>query len=133
MKKKPIIHTLYIEDALDEHNRRYMKENMECEFDDYKVIHKATSITEDGGTTEVYIEKLKSMIRSADVITFDFGGFRMMAQYGARWSIVDYWNRFFIKLIENHPSKDWRCTSALRTFEEEDREMLEGLGVHFVW
>lgn len=133
MKKKPVIHTLYIEDTLDIQNRKHIKCHMECEFDDHKVIHVSTSIIEDGGTTEVYIEKLKSMIRTADVITFDFGGFMQMAVFGASHQVVDYWNRFFVKLIENHPSKDWRCTSCLRTFEHEDREMLEGLGVHFVW
>lgn len=133
MKKKPILHTLYIEDTKDELIQRLQKEWIEEEFDDHKVIHKTTSILEEGGTALVYIEKLKSMIQEADVITFDYGGFQQMANWGGGYSIVDYWNRFFLQQIEDHPNKDWRCVSALNTFEDDDKVRLEELGVKFRW
>lgn len=134
MKKKPVLHTLYIEDTEDKQIQKLQKEWMETEFEDnYRIIHKTTSIMSDGGTTAAYLEKLKRMIQEADVITFDYGGFQQMASWGAGYSIVDYWNRFFVQQISDHPNKDWRCVSNLETFEDDDRKLLEELGVKFRW
>lgn len=133
MGKKKVLYTLYIEDMKDDLSQKYIKSDMIDEFDEYKVIHKTTCIMDDGGTTKLYIEKLKDMIQGADVITFDYGGFQQMAFCGGGYSIVDWWNRFFLKQIEDNSGKDWRCISGLNTFEDEDKERLEKLGVKFRW
>lgn len=133
MIKKKTLRTLYIQDMKDDIIKRMIKEDLTEEFHKYKVVHKTTCIMDDGGTSKLYIEKLKNLIQRSDVIVFDYGGLYQMAVFGGGMCIVDYWNRFFIKQIEEHPSKNWRCFSALNTFDYDEKENLEKLGVQFKW
>jgi len=70
-------------------------------------------------------EDIEKAVKKHDVIYFDYGGLYSTG------GLIDFWNREFTKLIENHPSKRWHCFSLIDTFEYEDKKRLEELGVVF--
>lgn len=131
--KKRIVKTLYIEDMEDVVSQHHIKDWLQGDLGvkEVKLDHTNVVIAEEGGTSQAFISRLKSLIRSADIIVFDFGGFQQMGTMGGGYSLVDYWNRFFMEQIRENPSKDWRCVSCLQTFEDEDKEKLKALGVYF--
>lgn len=77
------------------------------------------------------VKDLEDMIASSDAILFDYGGVSMPWSGGSH--IIDHWNRFFIKVIEEFPSKYWFCISGLDIFEPDDKDHLKELGVVFYW
>ncbi len=79
------------------------------------------------------ILEIPNWVLGADVVLFDYGGFDVMGQNNYR--LIDYYSRFFIKLIEENPSKEWWCTSALpkNCFAPNEIEQLQKIGVNFVW
>lgn len=116
---------IYIEDGKDEGLRAALKEEAEdlygCkDFEAFSIVD---------GDRKVVCEQIRNAVESADVIYFDYGG--LYALFGAS-PFIEYWNRFFVKLIENYPNKKWFCRSALNTFDDEDKENLKELGVIFV-
>ena len=103
-------------------------DKLECDRDQHIVDYKGSSL--------VILEGLKlsdaeSAIRDSDCIIFDYGGMSQPWMGGDHF--IDRWNRFFIKMIKDYPSKLWLCISALSTFESEDRRELKALGVYFRW
>ena len=75
------------------------------------------------------ISDIESEIRKADIIVFDYGGLYFPG--GGMDKFLDYWNRLFVKWVEDKPSKRWICYSKLETFEDDDIEKLQGIGVLF--
>lgn len=122
---------LYIEDSLHIDKDLFVAVR-ESVCDDYmgkKITAKAISLM--GKTSGKNLEVLKKEIRLADIIVFDYGGLCQAALMGGGAAAIDYWNRFFVKMIESFSSKDWRCISAINTFDEVDKKELEDLGVSF--
>jgi len=116
---------IYIEDGTDEMVRAALKEEAEDLYNCKEF--EAFDITK--GERKVICEQIRNAVESAGVIYFDYGGLMYWGSFGG---LVDYWNRFFVKLIEDHPNKKWFCRSALNTFDDEDKKNLKDLGVNFV-
>lgn len=81
---------------------------------------------------EVLIE-IADIIRNAHTVFFDYGGFDICGSDNYR--LIDYYSRFFMKIIEERPSINWICVSALprNCFDEEDINKLKNIGVKFTW
>lgn len=127
MKKK--VKLLYIEDGkINRAIVEAIKENVQDDYSGMEIKTATLSLVNDITPTH-NIEKLTKAIRNANVIVFDYGG--LGGFMGLSHALVDWWNRFFIKQVESYSNRDWRCISALDTFEAEDRELLESLGVQF--
>ena len=77
--------------------------------------------------------EIPDVIRGAEIVFFDYGGFDVCGR--DNWRIVDQYSRFFMKIIKEHPSIEWHCTSALpkNCFDTEDLSELKELGVKFSW
>lgn len=82
--------------------------------------------------SEVILE-IPDLIRGADVVFFDYGGFDICGS--DNWRLIDYYSRFFTKIIKERPSIEWWCTSALpqNCFDDENIDELKELGVNFAW
>ena len=118
---------IYIEDGLDFCIRHLLQEEAKevwgCdEFESVSIIH---------GDRLTICERITSLIETADVVYFDYGGLTSGVCFHGIGDFIDYWNRFFINQIEEHPNKKWFCVSAVNTFREEDRKQLEAVGVEF--
>jgi len=125
-----IKYMVYIEDSVVD--KRVVESMVETVQDDYpkdKIEVKTISLCCEKDFTTPIHEKVKNAVESSDIIVFDYGGLCGVGLSG----LVDYYNRFFMELVREHPNKDWRCISALDTFEQPDREELESLGVNFRW
>lgn len=88
---------------------------------------------QNGKSHSINIIDIPNIIRGANVVFFDYGGFDVCGQDNYR--LIDHYSRFFIKLIMETPSIEWWCTSALpkNYFDEEEIEELKKLGVKFAW
>lgn len=72
---------------------------------------------------------IEYLVEKADIILFDYGAYMARLQFGC----INYWNRLFIKMIENYSNKKWYCISMLNTFENDEKERLEReYGVEFI-
>lgn len=121
---------VYIEDSVvDKAEVESMVETVQDDYPNDKIVVKTISLCCEEDYTVPTHEKVKNAVESADIIVFDYGG---LCGVGLT-DFVDCYNRFFMALIKEHPNKDWRCISALNTFEQPDREELESLGVNFRW
>jgi hypothetical protein len=85
----------------------------------------------DKGGLEAFCDHIAGRMAGADAILFDYGGMSMPGGGGDH--LIDYWNRFFLKMIEDLPGKPWFCVSSLDVFEPEDKDHLKELGVRFYW
>ncbi len=135
MKKQKIIKLLYIEDSIV---KKAMFDSIKCDVEDDYPKHalKSKAMSLMGNTSGEQLEKLAKAVRWADVVVFDYGGLCMSARYGFKpggYAAIDYWNRLFINWIRETPSKDWRCISAVDTYDYRERKELEQLGVNFRW
>ena len=70
-------------------------------------------------------------VEKADIVVIDYGGMSIFS-CGAH-GLIDHWNRFFIKLIEEHPNQNWFIASNVDMYDPEDRKKLEEIGVKFKW
>ena len=88
---------------------------------------------QNGKPHSINILELPGIIRGADVVLFDYGGFDVCGQDNYR--LIDHYSRFFLKVIEDNPSKEWWCVSALpkNCFDDDELDRLEELGVDFAW
>lgn len=77
------------------------------------------------------VQQLEDLIAGSDAIIFDYGGLSMSG--GSYEHMIDHWNRFFIRKIEEFPSKRWFCVSAIKMFCPEEDDHLKELGVTFRW
>lgn len=121
---------MYIEDSIVD--KKVLNSTVETINDDYpneKLKIQTVSLCCEKNHNIPLVEKITTAIELADIVVFDYGGLQAIGLTG----LVDHWNRFFIKMITEHCGKDWRCFSALQTFEQPDREELEELGVKFEW
>lgn len=126
-KKKPKI--LNIEDSKPtKFHVDAIVENISDEYGAGKLSIK-TLILADLGQTKA-VEQIPLEVQRRDIVCFDYGGFYSI--FGSS-GFIDWWNRFFIKLIEDYPNKDWRCYNALDVFDIDERKKLENLGVKFQW
>lgn len=132
MKRCTKIKLLYIEDGIvDKDMFSVLKETIQDNYPNRKINAKAVSLM--GRTCGVGLEELSKAIKLADVVVFDYGGLCKAALMSGGYAAIDYWNRLFISWIRETPSKDWRCISAIDTYEEDERQELEELGVNFQW
>jgi hypothetical protein len=78
------------------------------------------------------IDEIRSLIRGADCVMFDYGGFSMPGQDNSR--LIDFYTREFTKLIKDNPSIDWWCVSNLpaNCFSDDEKEELKGI-CKFYW
>lgn len=129
-KKKQIKYLLYIEDTLiNDSMVNVIVETVQDDYPNTEIKLETISLCCEKDHSVPLIEKITRAAELADIITFDYGGLEALGCYG----LVNSWNRYFIRLIDEHPNKDWRCFSALNTFEQPDRKKLEELGVNFKW
>jgi len=66
----------------------------------------------------------------ADAIYFDYGAAAASVGYSLD-SVIDYWNRFLLNYIKEHPSKEYYCFSLIDHFFEDEGEEMKELGVIF--
>ena len=78
------------------------------------------------------IDEIRSLIRGADCVMFDYGGFSIMGQDNSR--LIDYYTREFTKLIKENTSIQWWCVSNLpaNCFTDDEKEELKGI-CKFYW
>ena len=74
-----------------------------------------------------HIEEVKSKIKNSDTVIFDYGGVSIGCG-----GIIDHWNNFFYKLIEDYSDKYWYCHSHVDTFDSDTQKDLEERGVVFL-
>lgn len=79
------------------------------------------------------VQEIRSLIRGADAVFFDYGGFSLPGcdNHG----LIDFYTREFIKIIRDHPSIEWWCTTGLPgvCFSDEEVDTIKSLGVNMYW
>ncbi|MHC4398021.1 MAG: hypothetical protein ACYS1A_20450 [Planctomycetota bacterium] len=79
------------------------------------------------------VQEIRSVIRGASAVFFDYGGFSLPSSNNH--SLIGFYTREFIKIIRDHPSIEWWCTSALPNvcFSDEEKNTIKSLGVNIYW
>jgi len=79
------------------------------------------------------VQEIRSVIRDAAAVFFDYGGFSLPSS--DNHGLIDFYTREFIKIIQDHPSIEWWCTSALPNvcFSDEEKDTIKSLGVNIYW
>ncbi len=126
--KKRTKKLLYIEDS--NINKMVLEATIELLEEEYNCKIKTTKIELYKVGQKWAVENLPGEVERSDIIVFDYGGYYSIFGSGG---FIDWWNRFFISLIKNNSSKDWKCHNALDVFDTDDRSDLENLGVKFKW
>ncbi|GAF92760.1 unnamed protein product, partial [marine sediment metagenome] len=109
----------------------YIADTRTNEFDIEKrnAIEWATGqLAEDAKYDVIIIDETKhnqnvilDKVNNADIIIIDYGGMSFPGASG----LIDHWNRFFIKMIEDNPNKQWFIASALNMYDYDEKEHLE--------
>ena len=78
------------------------------------------------------IDEIRSLIRGADCVMFDYGGWSMPGCDNSR--LIDFYTREFTKLIKENTSIQWWCVSNLpaNCFTDDEKEELKGI-CKFYW
>lgn len=79
------------------------------------------------------IDEIRSLIRGASCVMFDYGGFSFPSHGNHR--LIDFYTREFVKLIKDNPSIEWWCVSNLPSncFSDEEKEEVKACGCKFYW